>query len=114
MAWTLSIFGRPFVRAGGTGDLRSFQNAFLATLALVACAALLILTTPFLADYLVMNLALFLILFVFGFVTFRIPGVTLWIQITYLSISTFVGLNPQVPVASQTIIDSFLGLMIGM
>ena len=96
------------------GDLRSFQNGFLAALVLTACAALLILTTPFLADYLVMNLALFFILFVFGFVTFRIPGVTLWIQITYLSISTFVGLNPQVPVASQTIIDSFLGLMIGM
>jgi len=114
MAWTLSIFGRPFVRAGGMGDLRSFQNGFLAALVLTACAALLILTTPFLADYLVMNLALFFILFVFGFVTFRIPGVTLWIQITYLSISTFVGLNPQVPVASQTIIDSFLGLMIGM
>src|SRR5271165_4730548 len=114
MAWTLSIFGRPFVRAGGMSDFRSFQNGFLAALVLTACAALLILTTPFLADYLVMNLALFFILFVFGFVTFRIPGVTLWIQITYLSISTFVGLNPQVPVASQTIIDSFLGLMIGM
>jgi hypothetical protein len=61
-----------------------------------------------------MNLALFLILFVFGFVTFRISGVTLWIPITYLSISTFVGLDPQVPVPSQTIIDSFLGLIIGM
>ena len=114
MAWTLSIFGRPFVRAGGTGDLRSFQNAFLAALVLTAFAALLILTTPFLADYLVMNLTLFLVLFVFGFVTVRITGVTLWIQITYLSISTFVGLNAQVPVASQTIIDSFLGLITGM
>ena len=29
MAWTVSLFGQPFVRAGGTGDLRSFQNAFL-------------------------------------------------------------------------------------
>jgi uncharacterized membrane protein YccC len=114
MAWTLSLFGRPFVRAGGTGDLRSFQNGFLAALVLTACAALLILTTPFLADYLVMNLALFFILFWFGFVTIRIPGNTFWIQVTNLSISTFVGLNPQEPVASQTIIDSFLGLIIGM
>jgi len=114
MAWTLSLFGRPFVRAGGTGDLRSFQNAFLAILVLTACAALLILTTPFLADYLVMNLALFFILFWLGFLTIRIPGNTFWIQVTNLSISTFVGLNPQEPVASQTIIDSFLGLMIGM
>ena len=114
MAWTLSLFGRPFVRAGGTGDLRSFQNGFLAALALAACAALLILTTPFLADYLVLNLALFFILFWFGFLTAQIPGVTFWMQVTILSISAFVGLNPQVPVASQTIIDTFLGLIVGM
>jgi hypothetical protein len=114
MAWTLSVFGRPFVRAGGTGDLRSFQNGFLAALALVACAALLILTTPFLADYLVMNLALFFILFWFGFLTIRAPGLTFWALVAQLTISTFVGLNPQQPVASQTIIDSFLGLIIGM
>ena len=114
MAWTLTIFGRPFLRAGGTGDLRAFQNAFLAALILAGCAFLLFLTTPFLADYVVMNLALCLILFVFGFLTARIPGVTFSIQIAYLTISAFVGLNPQVPVASQTIIDTFLGLMIGM
>jgi uncharacterized membrane protein YccC len=114
MAWTLSLFGRPFLRAGGTGDLRSFQNAFLAALALTACVALLILTTPFLADYLVMNLALFFILFWFGFLTIRIPGTTFWMQVAILTISTFVGLNPQQPVASQTIIDSFVGLITGM
>jgi hypothetical protein len=114
MAWVLSLFGRPFLRAGGTGDLRSFQNAFLAALALTACVALLILTTPFLADYLVMNLALFFILFWFGFLTIRIPGTTFWMQVAILTISTFVGLNPQQPVASQTIIDSFVGLITGM
>ena len=32
----------------------------------------------------------------------------------YLTISAFVGLNPQEPVASQTIIDTFLGIMIGI
>src|SRR5258708_22884946 len=32
----------------------------------------------------------------------------------FLTISAFVGLNPQVPVASQNIIDTFLGLMIGI
>jgi uncharacterized membrane protein YccC len=113
-AWTLTILGRPNLRAGGTGDLRAFQNAFLATLALAGCVFLLFLTTPFLADYLVMNLALFLILFVFGFLTARSAGINFWIQFWFLTISAFVGLNPQVPVASQTIIDTFLGLMIGM
>jgi hypothetical protein len=67
MAWLLTILGRPSLRVGGTGDLRGFQTAFRASLMLAACAALLILTTPFLADYAVMNGALFLILFTLGF-----------------------------------------------
>ncbi len=113
-AWTLTILGRPTLRAGGTGDLRALQNAFLATLALTGCGFLLFLTTPFLADYLVMNLVLFLILFVFGFLTARSAGINFWILLGQLTISAFVGLNPEVPVASQTIIDTFLGLMIGM
>ena len=46
MAWILTILGRPFLRVGGTGDLRAFQTAFRASLMLAACAALLILTTP--------------------------------------------------------------------
>ncbi|MBV9276300.1 MAG: FUSC family protein [Verrucomicrobia bacterium] len=113
-AWTFSILGRPFLRAGGTGDLRAFQNTFRAALCLAVCTVLLLLTTPFLADYLVMNLTLFLILFVFGFLTARISGINFWMQLAFLSISSFVGLNPQAPVPSQTIIDTFLGLITGM
>src|SRR6266404_5040802 len=114
MAWTLTILGRPFLRAGGTGDLRAFQNAFLAAMGLAFCAALLLLTTPFLANYAVMNLALFLIFFVYGFLTIRIPGINFWMQVSFIAMSAFVGLNPQVPVRSQTIIDTFLGIIIGM
>ena len=113
-AWLLTILGRPALRVGGTGDLRAFQTAFRASLMLAACAALLILTTPFLADYAVMNVALFLILFTLGFLTARIAGINFWIQLAYITISALVGLNPQVPVASQTIIDTFLGLTFGM
>jgi len=114
MAWVLTIFGRPFLQAGGTGDLRAFQNASLKALALTGCAALLILTTPFLAGFAAMNLVMFLILFLFGFFTARSTGINSWILVGFLTISAFVGLNPQVPVASQTIIDTFLGLMIGI
>jgi hypothetical protein len=114
MAWLLTILGRPSLRVGGTGDLRAFQTAFRASLMLAACAALLILTTPFLADYVVMNVALFLILFTLGFLTVRISGINFWIQLSYITISAFVGLNPQEPVASQTIIDTFLGISFGM
>jgi uncharacterized membrane protein YccC len=114
MAWILTIFGRPFLRVGETGDLRAFQNGFVKALALAGCVFVLILATPFLADYAVMNLVLFLILFLFGFLTARSPGINSWMLVGYLTISAFVGLNPQVPVASQTIIDTFLGLMIGI
>jgi hypothetical protein len=55
VAFFLTVLGRPFLRAGGTGDLRSFQNSFLAALGLAACAGLLILTTPFLANYLLVS-----------------------------------------------------------
>src|ERR1700738_2653192 len=109
-----TIFGRPFLQAGGTGDLRAFQNAFLKALVLIGSLFLLILITPFLAGYAVMNLVLFLILFIFGFLTARSPGINSWMLVGFLTISVFVGLNPQVPVASQTIIDSFLGLVIGI
>src|ERR1700737_1383090 len=40
-------------------------------------------------------------------------GINFWIQLAYITISAFVGLNPQEPVASQTIIDTFLGLSFG-
>jgi p-hydroxybenzoic acid efflux pump subunit AaeB len=114
MAWTLTIMGRPFLLAGGSGDLRSFQTALRASLVLAACAALLLLTTPLLASYLAMSVALFVVLFAFGFLTARIQGITYWIQVAYLTVPAFVGLNPQAPVASQTIIDTFLGLIFGI
>jgi uncharacterized membrane protein YccC len=114
MAWTLCILGRPFLRAGGSGDLRVIQNSFFAAIALVLCVILLLPTTPFLADYTVMNLALFFIFFGYGFLTARIPGINFTMQITLIALSAFVGLNPQVPVPSQTIIDTFLGIITGM
>jgi uncharacterized membrane protein YccC len=114
MAWIQTVLTRPFVRAGGTGDQRVFQNSFFGSLILIGCTIALLLITPFLADYLVMNLTLFVILFILGFLTARIPGINFWILLAYLGISIFVGLNPQQPVASQDIIDSFIGLMVGM
>jgi uncharacterized membrane protein YccC len=113
MAWTMTLFGRPFIRAGGTGDLRAFQNAFKGSLALVGCVIVLLLTTTFLSNYVVMNLALFVMLFVLGFFM-AASGITFWIQLALLTISTFVGLDPQHPVPSTTIIDTFLGMIAGL
>ncbi|MBV8215618.1 MAG: FUSC family protein [Verrucomicrobia bacterium] len=114
MAWIQTVLTRPFMRAGGTGDQGIFQNSFFGSLILIGCANVLLLTTPFLANYLVMNLTLFAILFCLGFFTARMTGINFWILLAYLAISVFVGLNPQQPVDSQNIIDSFIGLIVGM
>jgi len=113
-ALLFSVLQRTFIRAGSTGDLRAFQRLFFAFIILSVYTALLILITPFLADYLAMNLVLFVGLFIFGFLTARAPGLSFWAIVTILSASVFVGLNPQVPVASSTIIDSVVGLIAGM
>jgi uncharacterized membrane protein YccC len=113
-ALLFSVLQRTFIRAGGTGDLRAFQRLFFACLILWVYAALLIVITPYLASYLVMNLTLFVALFIFGFMTARTPGFSFWGMVTILSTSVFVGLNAQVPVAASTIIDSVLGLITGM
>jgi hypothetical protein len=113
-AWLFVVLKRTFLRAGGTGDLRGFQTAIRGSLVLVACTLLLILTTQLLANYAVMSLALFLVMFATGFFTAKIAGLSFWTQFTFLTIDAFVALNPQVPVSSQTIIDTFLGIMFGM
>lgn len=114
MAWTLAIMARPFLSSGGTGDLRSFQTALRWSLILAGCALLLLVTTPRFANYVEMSVALFLVLFAFGFFTARTRGITFGMQVAYVAIPAFVGLNPQEPVASQTIIDTFVGLIFGI
>ena len=113
-ALLFSVLQRTFLRAGGTGDLHAFQRLFFTCLILSVYAALLIVATPFLASYLVMNLTLFVAVFIFGFMTARTPGFSFWAIVTVLSTSVFVGLNAQVPVESSTIIDSVLGLITGL
>jgi uncharacterized membrane protein YccC len=74
----------------------------------------LLLTTTFFSSYLVMNLGLFAILFALGFFMAKASGITFWIQLALLAISSFVGLDPQHPVPSLTIIETFLGMIAGL
>src|SRR5262249_52939847 len=113
-AWLRIVISRPSFRLGGTGDLRAFQKAFLGCLVLALCAVATLATTPLMASYLAMNLALFLMLFWFGFATATTPGISFGAQLGFLIISAFVGLNSQQPVLSQTIIDTFTGIGIGL
>ena len=114
VAWIMTIFSHPFLRAGGFGDLGLFQRVFWASLLFVAVVVLLLLVTPYLADYAAICAALFAILLALGFCTARTAGFGFWAFLTILGVSTFVSLNPQVPVASITIINSFLGLWTGL
>ncbi|MBV9672626.1 MAG: FUSC family protein [Verrucomicrobia bacterium] len=114
IAFVITISGKTFLLAKGTGDMRAHQNFFLAALFFAALACFLMLATPFLATYLVMNVALFFILFAFGFFTARVAGMTFPRNIVLLSISSFVGLNPQTVVPAQTIIDTFSGMLFGL
>jgi p-hydroxybenzoic acid efflux pump subunit AaeB len=114
MAWLQAINARGYLRVGGSGDCRVFQNAFLGCIIFAGCAVVLLAITPLLASYLAMNLVLFFVLFGFGFATAKISGISFGMQLGLLIIASFVGLNPQQPVSSQTIIDTFVGLGIGL
>lgn len=96
------------MQLSGDSELRGFQTALCRSLILAVCAILLILTTPFLASYAIMNQVLFLVLFAVGFLTAGISGLSFLGIFAWLTIEEFVGLNPQEPVWSQTIIDNFL------
>jgi hypothetical protein len=61
-----------------------------------------------------MNLVLFLILFAIGFFSAKVAGLTFWSEFSFLTTSAFVALNPQLPVSTQTIIDSFIGTGLGL
>ena len=113
-AWVFTILSRGFLRAGGAGDLGIFQRAFVAIVLFIPLVALLLVITPFLADYAAMSLFLFGILFVFGFFTARNAGLGFWTQIGNFCGNIIVSLNPQVPVPSTTIIDTFLGFAAGI
>jgi p-hydroxybenzoic acid efflux pump subunit AaeB len=113
-AWLFVVLRRTFLRVGSGSDLRGFQTALGGSLVLASCAVLLTALTPLLAGYAVMNLVLFLVLFATGFFTAKLSGLSFWSEFTFLTTSAFVALNPQVPVSSQTIIDSFVGTIFGL
>ena len=113
-AWLFTIGGRIALRAGSSADQGVFQRLIIAGLVYAVAFAALVLLTPVLANYGVMNLTLFTILFVYGFCSARILGLNFWMQLALLGTSIFVALNPQVPVPTKTIYNSFLGLLTGI
>jgi hypothetical protein len=66
------------------------------------------------SDYWVMNLVVFAVLFPTGFAAGRKVSFPFWIVSVLLLVSAIVGLNAQVAVDTQLILDSYLGVMTGL
>jgi uncharacterized membrane protein YccC len=74
----------------------------------------LFLLTPLMSNYWFMNLILFCILFAHGYFASKMPGLAFWMLGTLFLISILVALNAQKPVPFAAIMDSYLGVMIGL
>jgi uncharacterized membrane protein YccC len=69
---------------------------------------------PFMSNYWFMNLILFCTLFAYGYFASKTAGTTFWMLGTLLFVSAVVALNAQEPVPFVAIINSYLGVMIGL
>jgi uncharacterized membrane protein YccC len=113
-SWLFSLFGRADLNAGGSGDLRVFQNIFLTIVCGLPVVALIWPILPLLSNYWAMNTFLVVVGYAFGYATARTPGISSRMLVAILSINSLVALNPQKPVAFSSLMDAYLGLMTGM
>lgn len=95
---------------GGQGDRRTFHYLVYNTCALILIALLLLLISPMLSSYAVMNIILFTWLFVWGYLSFKVRGVTIPMQMGMLLAVGILGLNGQEPVHFQAIAGLFFGI----
>jgi uncharacterized membrane protein YccC len=113
-AWTAVLVTSYEIPFGRPGDVRSFQNLLKTALYGLLIVIVALLLTPFMSDYWFMNLILFCILFAYGYFASKTPGMTFWMLGTLLLVSVLVALNAQKAVPFATIMDSYLGVMIGL
>ena len=110
--WVSTVLSRLY--PGGQGDRRAFHCVvYVASGGLLYVLAMLFLT-PALSSYLIFNLLLFVTLFLFGYLTQAIPGVTYTMQIVLLATVGAVGLNAQEPVTFQSISGVYFGVVLGI
>jgi p-hydroxybenzoic acid efflux pump subunit AaeB len=110
--WVSTVLSRLYV--GGQGDRRAFHCVvYTAAGGIIYVFALLILS-PALSDYLVLNVLLFVAMFLFGYLSQPRPGVSYGMQIALLAIVGTIGLNAQRPVTFESIIGVYLGIVVGL
>lgn len=96
---------------GGQGDRRTFHYLIYSAVAMLLLCLILILASPLLSSYAVMNTVIFTWLFVWGYLSYRTKGVTIPMQMAMLASVGILGLNGQRPVNFQAISGLFFGIV---
>ncbi len=110
--WVFTVLSRLY--PGGQGDRRAFHCIVYASSGGILYVVAMLLLTPLLSDYLILNMLLFVVLFLVGYLTQAIPGVTFGMQFTLLATVGTLGLNAQQPVTFQSIMDVYFGIILGL
>jgi p-hydroxybenzoic acid efflux pump subunit AaeB len=110
--WVCTVLSRLYV--GGQGDRRAFHCVVYTAAGGIFYVLAVLLLTPALSDYLVLNLLLFVAMFLFGYLSQAVSGVTFGMQIAILAIVGTVGLNAQRPVTFESILGVYFGIIIGL
>ncbi len=110
--WVSTALSRLYV--GGQGDRRAFHCVVYTAAGGILYVLALLVLTPALSDYLVFNLLLFVAMFLFGYLSQPVPGVSFGMQIALLAIVGVMGLNAQRPVTFESIIGVYFGIVIGL
>ena len=111
-AWLFTLLSRLY--PGSEGDRRAFTYVIPVALFGIPYSLLLLFLTPFLADYFVMNIFLFIGLFLLGFTIARQGGISFYTQAGMLFFVGTVSMNPQMPVGFQAIVDNYFGVVLAL
>ena len=110
--WVFTVLSRLY--PGGQGDRRAFHCVVYTASGGILYVIGMLFLTPALSDYLIFNMLLFVVLFLFGYLTQAVPGVTYGMQFTLLATVGTLGLNAQQPVTFQSIVGVYFGVVLGL
>ena len=82
--WVFTVLSRLLV--GGQGDRRAFHCVVYTAAGGILYVLALLVLAPALSDYLVLNLLLFVAMFLFGYLSQAVPGVNFGMQVALLAI----------------------------
>ena len=111
-AWMFTALSRMYF--GGEGDRRVFTYVIRVALLGIPYSLQLLFLTPLLADYFVMNVFLFIGLFLLGFTIARQGGISLDARCGLLFFVGTISMNPQMPVGFQAIVDKYFGVVLAL